>query len=71
MKNDFVTAMLFVILAGATLGFLRYNINPASIFMGDSGSYFLGYAIAGLSIMGSILEWGTGMGGRSCEDALF
>ena len=41
-------------LAGATLGFLRYNFNPASIFMGDSGSYFLGYSIAALSILGSV-----------------
>ncbi|MDP2752944.1 MAG: MraY family glycosyltransferase, partial [Nitrospirota bacterium] len=36
------------------LGFLRYNFNPASIFLGDGGSYFLGYAVAALSIMGSV-----------------
>lgn len=41
-------------LGGAALGFLRYNFNPASIFMGDSGSYFLGYMLAGLSILGSL-----------------
>jgi len=41
-------------LAGATLGFLRYNFSPAIIFMGDSGSYFLGYALAGLSILGTM-----------------
>ena len=35
-------------LAGATLGFVRYNFNPASIFMGDSGSLFLGSVLAGL-----------------------
>lgn len=35
-------------LAGATLGFLRYNFQPASIFMGDAGSLFIGSALAGL-----------------------
>ncbi|MBD3374436.1 undecaprenyl/decaprenyl-phosphate alpha-N-acetylglucosaminyl 1-phosphate transferase [candidate division KSB1 bacterium] len=37
-------------LAGAVIGFLRYNINPASIFMGDSGSLSLGFIFAGLSV---------------------
>ena len=40
-------------LAGAVLGFLRYNFNPASIFLGDSGSLFLGFQVAVLSIVGS------------------
>ncbi|OQX14963.1 MAG: hypothetical protein BWK80_41360 [Desulfobacteraceae bacterium IS3] len=52
-KKLFV-AMGLAALGGATLGFLRYNFNPASIFMGDSGSYFLGYMLAALSIMGAI-----------------
>ena len=50
----FVVAMGFAALAGSTLGFLRYNFNPASIFMGDGGSYFLGFMLAGLSLMGSV-----------------
>ncbi|MFO7972442.1 MAG: MraY family glycosyltransferase [Desulfobacterales bacterium] len=54
IKCDYVTCILFAALAGSTLGFLRYNFNPASIFLGDGGSYFLGYAIAGFSIMGSV-----------------
>lgn len=54
LNNDMFTAVLFTALAGSVLGFLRYNFNPATIFMGDSGSYFLGYAIAGISIMGSV-----------------
>jgi UDP-GlcNAc:undecaprenyl-phosphate/decaprenyl-phosphate GlcNAc-1-phosphate transferase len=54
MRGEYLIAMLFAALAGTVLGFLRYNFNPASIFMGDGGSYFLGYVIAGLSIMGSI-----------------
>jgi len=40
-------------LAGAVLGFLRYNYHPASIFLGDSGSLFLGFQLAVLSIVGS------------------
>lgn len=41
----FVAAMLFV-LVGALLGFLKHNWPPAKIFMGDAGSYFVGYWIA-------------------------
>ena len=37
---------------GCTLGFLFHNFNPASIFMGDSGSMFLGYMIAVISLLG-------------------
>lgn len=40
-------------LAGATIGFLRYNFNPAKIFMGDAGSMFLGFTLACISIKGS------------------
>ena len=53
LRQEFVIALYFAIISGSVLGFLRYNFNPASIFLGDGGSYFLGYAIAGLSIMGS------------------
>jgi UDP-GlcNAc:undecaprenyl-phosphate GlcNAc-1-phosphate transferase len=46
--------MLFVAsLGGATVGFLVYNFNPASIFMGDAGSMFLGYVLAVGSIQTS------------------
>lgn len=44
--------VLALILAGAVLGFLRYNFYPARIFLGDSGSMFLGFSVAVLSIMG-------------------
>jgi len=54
LQDDFLTAIFFSAMAGAALGFLRYNFNPASIFLGDSGSYLLGYLVAGLSIMGSV-----------------
>jgi len=42
-----------LVLAGAALGFLPYNLNPAKIFMGDSGSMFLGYSLAIISITGT------------------
>ena len=45
-------ALVMIALAGSLLGFLRYNFNPARIFMGDSGSYFIGFTIAGISIVG-------------------
>lgn len=44
--------MISLILAGAILGFLIFNIHPAKIFMGDCGSLFLGFAIAAISLMG-------------------
>lgn len=52
MKNDGI-GIIALILAAATLGFLPYNFNPAKIYMGDSGSMFLGFSLAIISIMGS------------------
>ncbi len=45
-------AFLAAALAGSCLGFLRHNFNPARIFMGDGGSYFLGFTLAAISIVG-------------------
>lgn len=45
--------VLSLILAGAIGGFLRYNFYPASIFLGDTGSLFLGYMLASVSIVGN------------------
>ena len=45
-------AILMAALAGACLGFLPYNLNPAKIFMGDTGATFLGYILAVVSIQG-------------------
>ena len=45
------TALLALILLGACLGFLRYNFNPASIFMGDTGSLTIGGIIAVFAII--------------------
>src|SRR5215475_11799547 len=44
-------AALPLILAGAITGFLRFNFNPASIFMGDCGSMFLGFALSGIALL--------------------
>jgi len=45
-------ALLSIVMAGATLGFLRYNFNPASVFMGDSGSMLLGFMLGAVTIQG-------------------
>lgn len=52
--GSMVTAQLCVILFGVCLGFLKYNFHPAQLFMGDTGSMFLGYTLAVLSIMGMV-----------------
>ncbi|MGB5684520.1 MAG: MraY family glycosyltransferase, partial [Candidatus Electrothrix sp.] len=54
VSGQLTAALAFAALAGSLTGFLRYNFYPASIFMGDSGSYFLGYCLAALSIGGTI-----------------
>jgi len=46
-------ALLLVALAGAGLGFLPFNLPPASTFVGDSGAYVLGFVLATLSIRGA------------------
>jgi len=45
-------AILMAALAGACIGFMPYNLNPAKIFMGDTGSTFLGFILATMSIQG-------------------
>lgn len=50
--GDVQTCLLAATLGGALLGFLFYNFNPATIFMGDSGSMFLGFVLATMSLAG-------------------
>ena len=50
-QGQYSVALLPVALLGATLGFLPFNFNPARVFMGSSGSYFLGWALAALGII--------------------
>jgi len=50
-------AIITAILAGSTLGFLPFNFNPAKIFMGDTGAYFLGFTLGVISIQGTIKSY--------------
>ncbi len=47
------SGIIFVILAGASFGFLRYNLPPARIFMGDAGSTFIGFTFAVMAVFNS------------------
>lgn len=49
-SGQYLVGALSVAVLGACLGFLFYNLNPASIFMGDSGSMFLGFTLAATGI---------------------
>jgi len=50
MNDQYLVGALSAALVGACLGFLVYNFNPASIFMGDAGSLFLGFILAAVAI---------------------
>jgi UDP-GlcNAc:undecaprenyl-phosphate GlcNAc-1-phosphate transferase len=50
LNGKTTVAIMAVALAGSAIGFLRYNFNPARIYMGDTGSMFLGFTLAALSI---------------------
>ncbi|OWZ84962.1 MraY family glycosyltransferase [Natranaerobius trueperi] len=52
INQQVVVAIAALALLGSVIGFLKYNFYPAKIFLGDSGSLFLGYMISGLSVMG-------------------
>lgn len=53
MRGDTSDALLLVMLIGALAGFLFYNFNPATIFLGDSGSLVIGYLLATTAVTGS------------------
>ncbi len=50
LYGDTALALGYGAISGATLGFLRYNFNPATIFMGDTGALFIGYLMACLPL---------------------
>ena len=52
LVSDTQVAVIMAALTGACLGFVPYNFNPAKIFMGDTGSTFLGFILATVSIQG-------------------
>lgn len=49
LQHDALMAFLMLTLAGASFGFLLYNFHPAKIYMGDTGSLFLGFTFAGIA----------------------
>jgi UDP-N-acetylmuramyl pentapeptide phosphotransferase/UDP-N-acetylglucosamine-1-phosphate transferase len=49
-------ALALMALAGACLGFLRYNFNPASIFLGDCGSMFIGFVLASVALKANVKQ---------------
>jgi UDP-GlcNAc:undecaprenyl-phosphate/decaprenyl-phosphate GlcNAc-1-phosphate transferase len=50
-QNDAIRVVLGLALLGAVLGFVPYNFNPASIFLGDTGSMFIGFASATMMVL--------------------
>ena len=54
LSGNPLVAILALILAGSCLGFLPFNLYPARIFLGDTGSMFLGFILAGLGVAGSL-----------------
>ncbi len=52
IRGEMATAVLLVALLGALVGFLPFNFNPASIFLGDGGSLFIGFVLALTAITG-------------------
>jgi len=59
MQHEFFVCLLAVALAGALTGFLPHNFKPASIFLGDAGSHFVGYMLAVLPICVTFYRRGT------------
>lgn len=51
-SNATLSAMVLAAILGGCIGFIPYNFNPASIFMGDTGSTFLGFMLASMSVFG-------------------
>ena len=49
-RQDVLVSLVMAALGGAVLGFLIFNFNPASIFMGDTGSMFLGFVLAAIAL---------------------
>ena len=52
LVGDLELAIVTAALVGACVGFIPFNMNPAKIFMGDTGSTFLGYTLATISVLG-------------------
>jgi UDP-GlcNAc:undecaprenyl-phosphate GlcNAc-1-phosphate transferase len=53
LSHSSLVALMSIALTGAILGFLRFNFNPATIFLGDSGSLFIGFLLSALALEGT------------------
>ena len=53
LSGSSLVSLMSLALVGAILGFLRYNFNPATIFLGDSGSLFIGFMLSALALRGA------------------
>ncbi|HEX3320292.1 MAG TPA: MraY family glycosyltransferase [Terriglobales bacterium] len=53
LSGSSLVALLAIALAGSVLGFLRFNFNPATIFLGDGGSLFIGFMLSALALQGA------------------
>ena len=53
VTHSWIGSLMSLALAGAILGFLRFNFNPATIFLGDSGSLFIGFLLSALALAGA------------------
>jgi UDP-GlcNAc:undecaprenyl-phosphate/decaprenyl-phosphate GlcNAc-1-phosphate transferase len=53
LNGPSLVTVMTIALAGAILGFLRFNFNPATIFLGDSGSLFIGFVLSALALKGA------------------
>ncbi len=53
LNGPSLVTVMTIALAGAILGFLRFNFNPATIFLGDSGSLFIGFLLSALALKGA------------------
>ncbi len=53
LGHSMLVALMTLALAGAILGFLRFNFNPATIFLGDCGSLFIGFILSALALQGA------------------
>src|ERR1043166_4314186 len=58
IQEQYFVCLMAVAFAGALLGFLPHNFKPASIFLGDAGSHFVGYMLAVLPVMGTFYRPG-------------
>jgi len=53
LSHSSLVALMTIALTGAIVGFLRFNFNPATIFLGDSGSLFIGFLLSALALEGA------------------